>query len=136
MTVREDNKCALTNESDFSIGNTSHGHQVAHFIPQSLQDEKKDSDDTKERKRLVRGFILRLCPWLSNGFFENIDICENALLINSIGHISFGAFEWFVTMETGIDGNTIYRAMEVEETGLLKERYYYLLTIGILEGLK
>ena len=119
---REDNKCALTNESDFSSGNTSHGHQVAHFIPQSLLDERKDSDGTKERKRLVRGFILRLCPWLSNNFFENIDICENALLINSIGHISFGAFEWFVTMETGPDGGTIFRAMEVEETGLLKER--------------
>jgi HNH endonuclease len=121
---REDNKCALTNESDIrSSGKTWNGHQVAHFIPQSLLNERKDSSNTNERKILARSFILQLCPWLANDFFENIDVCENAMLLNSNAHICFGAFEWFVTMETGPDGNTIYRAMEIEETGLLKERY-------------
>ena len=88
-------------------------------LPQSLLYKKKDSDDTKERKRLLRGFILRLFTWFSDDFFENIDICEEALLYNSIGHISFAGF---VTMETRTDGNMIYRAMEVEESRLLKER--------------
>lgn len=32
----------------------------------------------------------------------------------------FDSFEWFVVMETGVDGNTIYKAMQVEDTGLLQ----------------
>jgi hypothetical protein len=32
----------------------------------------------------------------------------------------FGAFEWFVVVETGSDGNTIFKAMQVEDNGLLK----------------
>ena len=35
----------------------------------------------------------------------------------------FGAFDWFVTMETGIDGKIIYKAMQVEVNGLLEETY-------------
>jgi hypothetical protein len=34
----------------------------------------------------------------------------------------FGAFEWFVTKENGSDGNIVYRAMQVEDNGLLKEK--------------
>ena len=121
---RDGNKCVLTGEADStSLTKTKRSFQVAHFIPHSLLDEKKDSDERKTAKRGIRGFILRLCPWLPPDFFENLDVCENGILLSSDAHNIFGAFDWFVTMETGIDGKTIYKAMQVEENGLLKERF-------------
>ena len=120
---RDGNRCVLTGGVDvFEFqSNTRNGHQVAHFIPQSLLDDKKDSQNRKNAKINVRTFILALCPWLPLDFFENLDVCENALFLNTTAHSHFGAFNWFVTMETGIDGSTIYRAMQVEENGLLKK---------------
>jgi hypothetical protein len=113
---RDGNRCVLT-------GTTEDYHQVAHFIPQSLLNEKRDSDERKEAKLAIRGYIQRLCPWLPNNFFENLDVCENAVVLNYYAHRMFGAFDWFVTMETAIDGKTFYKAMQVEENGLLKDRY-------------
>jgi hypothetical protein len=111
---RDGNKCALTGTQS-----PSNGHQVAHFIPQSLLEDKKDSKERIIAKRDIRGFILRLCPWLPSNFFENLDVCENGLLLNYEAHRLFGAFYWFVTMETDIDGKITYKAMQVEENGLL-----------------
>ena len=121
---RDGNKCVLTGEADlFEFqANTRNGHQVAHFIPQSLLDAKKDSEERKNAKREIRAFILRLCPWLPADFFENLDVCENAVFLNSTAHSHFGAFNWFVTMETGVDGKIIYKAMQVEENGLLNSQ--------------
>jgi hypothetical protein len=120
---RDGNRCVLTGEPDlFEFQtNTRNGHQVAHFIPQSLLDVKQDSQERKDAKRAIRTFILRICPWLPPDFFENLDVCENSIFLNSTAHSHFGAFNWFVTMETGIDGKTIYRALQVEENGLLKK---------------
>jgi hypothetical protein len=70
----------------------------------------------------IRIFIRRLCPWLPHDLFKNLDVCENAILLNYQAHRMFGAFEWFVTLANGSDGNIIYRAMQVEDNGLLKER--------------
>ena len=120
---RDGNKCVLTGTDDHvNDSRTTNGHQIAHFIPQSLLNDKKDSDEKVTSKTSIRAFILALCPWLPLDFFENLDVCENAILLNMIAHRHFGAFEWFVTMETGIDGKNIYKAMQVEENGLLKER--------------
>ena len=119
---RDNNKCVLTGEGDsINQSTTTNGHQVAHFIPQSLLDDRKDTDDRKIAKTTIRIFIRRLCPWLPNDFFKNLDVCENAIFLNYQAHRMFGAFEWFVTMENGSDGNIIYRAMQVEDNGLLKE---------------
>jgi hypothetical protein len=97
---RDRNRCVLTGANN-NIDNpiTTNGHQVAHFIPQSLLDDRKDSEDRLVAKRKIRGFISRLCPWLPTDFFENLDVCENAILLNMIAHRYFGAFDWFVTME-------------------------------------
>jgi hypothetical protein len=111
---RDGNRCVLT-------GTTEDGHQVAHFIPQSLLNEKRDSDERKEAKLAIRGYIQRLCSWLPDNFFENLDVCENAMVLNYYAHRKFGSFDWFVTMETSIDGKNIYKAMQVEENGLLKK---------------
>ena len=113
---RDGNICVLTGSTS-----PSNGHQVAHFIPQSLLNDRKDSDDKIQSKTSTRTFVLALCPWLPSNFFENLDVCENAILLNFEAHRLFGAFEWFVIMETGIDGKTVYRAMQVEENGLLRE---------------
>jgi hypothetical protein len=112
---RDENKCVLTGETDVS-------HQVAHFIPQCLLDCKGDSLEKFQKKSSIRSFIRRLCPWLPNDFFDIIDVCENAIVLNYYAHRKQEGFEWFVVMETGADGNTIYKAMQVEENGLLKER--------------
>ena len=112
---RDENRCVLT-------GITDDGHQVAHFISQSLLNEKKDSDKRKEAKLAIRKFIQRLYPWLPNDYFENLDICENAIVLNYYAHRKFGSFDWFVTMETGIHGKNIYKAMQVEENGLLNSQ--------------
>jgi hypothetical protein len=113
---RDENRCVLT-----GTPSPSNGHQVAHFIPQSLLDNKSDSEERKIAKRDIRGYILRLCPWLPLDFFQNLDVCENGILLNYEAHRLFGSFDWYVTMETSIDGKNIYKAMEVEENGLLKE---------------
>ena len=120
---RDGNRCVLTGEVDvFAFqSNTRNGHQVAHFIPQSLLNDKKDSDEKVTSKTSIQSFVLALCPWLPPDFFENLDVCENAILLKYQAHRHFGAFDWFVTMETEIDGNTIYRAMQMEENGLLKK---------------
>ncbi|KAI8898212.1 hypothetical protein BC833DRAFT_590694 [Globomyces pollinis-pini] len=118
---RDADKCVLTGDSDISTASVIRNlFEVAHFIPQSLLDNRKDSDVRKKAKRSIRDFIKRLCPWIPNNFFEQLDICENGILLNPIAHKYFDAFEWFVTTENGSDGNTIYRAMQVEENGLLK----------------
>jgi hypothetical protein len=121
---RDDNRCVLTGETDISPlqPDTRKGHQVAHFIPQSLLDETRDEDKRKAVKNDIRGFIMRLCPWLPSNFFENLDVCENAILLNTTAHSHFGAFNWFVVMETSPDGSIVYKASQVEENGLLRER--------------
>jgi hypothetical protein len=119
---RDENKCVLTGETDqLAQTKSTRGFQVAHFVPQSLLDEKKDSSERIERKSCIRSFILRLCSWLPNDFFDNIDVCDNGMLLNYEAHRLQEAFEWFVVMETGADGSTIYKAMQVEDNGLLKE---------------
>ena len=72
----------------------------------------------------TRNYVGRLCPWLPYNFFETLDVCENAMLLEpTLAHPSFGSFEWFVVMETDADGNTIYKAMQVEENDLLSQKY-------------
>jgi hypothetical protein len=60
---RDNDRCVLTGETDIlpCQPDTKNGHQVAHFIPQSLLDDTKDGYERKAVKRDIRGFILRLC---------------------------------------------------------------------------
>ena len=112
---RDGNRCVLTGYSDtIPQSNVKRPFNVAHFIPPLLI---RDS----QSRITVEKFILLLCPWLPRDFFENLDVCENTILLNKGAHHFFGAFEWFVTMDTGIDGNITFRAMQVEENGLLGE---------------
>jgi hypothetical protein len=124
---RDENRCVLTGESDTILLRNqlklTRGFEVAHFIPQSLMDHNSDSPEMKERKRDIRSFIIRLCHWLPTDFFDKIDVCENAILLNKEAHRSHEAFEWFVVMEIGTNGSTIYKAMQVEDNGLLREKY-------------
>jgi hypothetical protein len=120
---RDDNQCVLTGETDISPlqPDTRKGHQVAHFIPQSLLDEIRDDDKRRAVKNDIRGFILRICSWLPLDFFENLDVCENAMFLNYYAHRKFVAFSWFVAIETSPDGSIVYKASQVEENGLLKQ---------------
>ncbi|KAJ3256243.1 hypothetical protein HK103_005606 [Boothiomyces macroporosus] len=118
--VRERDKvCVLTGEEDKVTERISRGFEVAHIIPQSLLDSKSDGEERKQGKYVIRSFIFRMCPWLPPNFFENLDVCENAILLNQEAHRFFGAFEWFIVMEKDSNNNTIYKAMQVEEDGLL-----------------
>jgi hypothetical protein len=115
---RDADQCVLT-----GTASPSFGHQVAYIIPQTLFYERIDSDGQKATKSHIRDFILRFCPWLPPDFFENLNVCENAILLSHDSHRFFGSFDWFVVMETGSDGNVIYKAMQVEENGLLGNRF-------------
>ncbi|KAJ3268736.1 hypothetical protein HDV01_002340, partial [Terramyces sp. JEL0728] len=108
---RDNNTCVLTGEEDkFTESDTR--FEVAHIIPQSLLNAKSDNEERKQGKYAIRSFILRLCPWIPADFFENLDVCENAILLNKEAHRFFGAFEWFIVMEKDSNNNTIYKAMQ------------------------
>jgi hypothetical protein len=107
---RDENQCVLVGQCDYSL-------QVAHFIPQSLLDHNNDSPEKKERKQDICSCIFRLCSWLPGDFFDKIDVCENAILLNSEAHKRQKAFEWFVIMETDTDGRTIYKQCRLRIMG-------------------
>ena len=45
------------------------------------------------------------------------------MFLNYYAHRKFGAFSWFVAMETSPDGSIVYKASQIEENGLLIEKY-------------
>ena len=107
----------MTGQSDI---NGAKGFQVAHFVPRSLLDGTNDSLENIKDK--IRNFIRSLCPWLPLGFFENIDSCENAIFLNQVAHRYQGSFKWFVVKENN-HGQDVYKAMHIENDGLLEEIY-------------
>ncbi|KAJ3269971.1 hypothetical protein HDV01_000777 [Terramyces sp. JEL0728] len=118
---RDNNACVLTGEPANISERLTRGFEVAHIIPQSLLNGKSDNEEKKQGKYAIRSFMFRLCPWLPTDFFENLDVCENAILLNHEAHRVFGAFKWFIVMEKDSNNNTIYKAMQVVEDGLLKK---------------
>jgi hypothetical protein len=74
-----------------------------------LLNEKKNSDKRIEAKFAIRKNIQH---WLPYDFFEYLDDCGNATVLNYYAHRKYKSFDWFDTMETGIDGKNIYKAMQ------------------------
>ena len=91
--------------------------EVAHLFPQSY---------LNQTNYVAQSFLKRICPWIGDDFFDKLDSCENAILLNIIAHQAQGAFKWFIVMEPGDDGDTVYKAMQVVEDGLLRDVYDYL----------
>jgi len=91
-------------------------------MPQFLIDSSSDTPKLIKTKRIIKEFIMKICPWLPDDIFDRIDVCENAILLTQKAHSEFGAFKWFVVMDT-VDGKSVYKAMQVEEDGLLDHNW-------------
>ena len=87
-------------------------NSITHIIPFGL----------KNKPPVIQSFIRALIPWIPDEFFDGLDCCENAIYLNPVAHNLFGDFKWFIVMEENENdpNQNIYRAMQVEGTGLLR----------------
>ncbi|KAJ3256055.1 snoRNP complex protein nop56 [Boothiomyces macroporosus] len=118
---RDNDTCVLTGQPDEFCG-FKRGFEVTHFIPEIFSYRTRDNESTKTVVDLLRSMVGHLCPWIPKNHFDDLDQCENAILLSLESNRFFRLFYWYIEMEKEGE-KTIYKAMQVEEDGLLEHNF-------------